>query len=292
MKQIPIGTCVPGQHALKMLPGMKNAGFECFEICFHMEFYGVDIRELAPKVLGELEGTGAKVSAVGLYCNPLAEEEHFRNLCLLIENAKLFGVDKICTFAGALPGKSVEEAMPAFKKVFGELAKRAADQGLSIAFENCPMGGDWRRPTCNLAFAPRAWEMMFNEVPADNLGLEWEPAHAMSQLIDPIAQLRKWVRKVIAVHGKDCTADMAGIREDGILCGKNFLPNRMPGFGDTNWRDVFFILRQNGFEGDVNIEGYHDPVYGRDWEMTGQLHALKYLKWARGGDFVPNPWEI
>lgn len=112
------------------------------------------------------------------------------------------------------------------------------------------------------------------------------------QLIDPIAQLRKWVRKVIAVHGKDCTADMAGIREDGILCGKNFLPNRMPGFGDTNWRDVFFILRQNGFEGDVNIEGYHDPVYGRDWEMTGQLHALKYLKWARGGDFVPNPWEI
>lgn len=96
MKQIPIGTCVPGQHALKMLPGMKNAGFECFEICFHMEFYGVDIRELAPKVLGELEGTGAKVSAVGLYCNPLAEEEHFRNLCLLIENAKLFGVDKIC----------------------------------------------------------------------------------------------------------------------------------------------------------------------------------------------------
>ena len=207
MKQIPIGTCVPGQHALKMLPGMKNAGFECFEICFHMEFYGVDIRELAPKVLGELEGTGAKVSAVGLYCNPLAEEEHFRNLCLLIENAKLFGVDKICTFAGALPGKTVEEAMPAFKKVFGELAKRAADQGLSIAFENCPMGGDWRRPTCNLAFAPRAWEMMFNEVPADNLGLEWEPAHAMSQLIDPIAQLRSWLMEAgfpkVSTYG-DC----------------------------------------------------------------------------------------
>ena len=35
----------------------------------------------------------------------------------------------------------------------------------------------------------------------------------------------------------------------------------------------------------------HDPVYGGDWEMTSQLHALKYLKFCRGGDFIPNPWD-
>lgn len=32
-------------------------------------------------------------------------------------------------------------------------------------------------------------------------------------------------------------------------------------------------------------------LYGGDWEMTSQLHALKYLKFCRGGDFVPNPWD-
>lgn len=24
--------------------------------------------------------------------------------------------------------------------------------------------------------------------------------------------------------------------------------------------------------------------------MTGQLHALNYLKWCRGGEFTPTPW--
>ena len=32
-------------------------------------------------------------------------------------------------------------------------------------------------------------------------------------------------------------------------------------------------------------------LYGGDWEMTSHLHALKYLKFCRGGDFVPNPWD-
>ena len=37
--------------------------------------------------------------------------------------------------------------------------------------------------------------------------------------------------------------------------------------------------------------GYHDPIYKKDWEMTAQKHSLAYLKWCRGGDFTPNPWE-
>ena len=65
----------------------------------------------------------------------------------------------------------------------------------------------------------------------------------------------------------------------------------MPGFGDTNWRDVFYVLHRGGYEGDVNIEGYHDNVYNGDWELTAQMHGLNYLKWCRGGDFKPTPWE-
>ena len=61
--------------------------------------------------------------------------------------------------------------------------------------------------------------------------------------------------------------------------------------GDTKWRDVFYLLHRNGYEGDVSIEGYHDNCYNKQWEMTGQMHALNYLKWARGGEFIPTPWE-
>ena len=50
------------------------------------------------------------------------------------------------------------------------------------------------------------------------------------------------------------------------------------------------ILQENGYEGAISVEGYHDPYYSHDWEMTGQLHAMRYLKWCRGRDFTPNPW--
>ena len=132
---------------------------------------------------------------------------------------------------------------------------------------------------------------MFDAVPSDALGLEWEPAHQLIQLIDPIPQLRVWATKIVHLHGKDTSVDWDAVRRRGIYAAKDFAPERTPGFGDTNWRDVFSILHENGYEGDVCIEGYHDPVYSGQWEMTSQLHALKYLKFCRGGDFVPNPWD-
>ena len=291
MKQIAIGTCIPGQKALEYLPHMVDKGFERFEICFHMEFYGVEIRDLAPRVLDLIAPTGQKITALGLYCNPIQHEEHKENLKKCIDSAHLFGTDLVCTFAGALEGESVEAAMPGYKAVFGELGAYAADRGVRLAFENCPMGGAWKRNTCNIAYSPRAWDMMFEAVPLTNIGLEWEPAHAIKQLIDPLPELRRYAGKVFSVHGKDTTVDWTGIREQGISCGLDFTPDRFPGFGDTNWRDVFYILHRAGYEGDVSIEGYHDNCYRGEWEMTGQLHALHYLKWARGGEFVPTPWE-
>ena len=41
----------------------------------------------------------------------------------------------------------------------------------------------------------------------------------------------------------------------------------------------------------MSIEGYHDFLFNGDWEYTGQIHALRYLRWCRGGDFAPNPWD-
>ena len=291
MEQIKIGTCIPGQQAEQWLPGMKDKGFECFAINFHMTYGGVDLKELAPKVLSMLEGTGTYVSTVGYYCNALQNESQLHDLEYAIDNAHLFGAKTVATFAGALEGQPVDAAIPRFKEVFSELAKRAEDRGVRLAIENCPMSGDWRHPTCNIGFNPDAWELMFDAVPSDALGLEWEPAHQLIQLIDPIAQLRVWARKIVHLHGKDTSVDWDAVRRHGIYAAKDFAPERTPGFGDTNWRDVFSILHENGYEGDVCIEGYHDPVYSGQWEMTSQLHALKYLKFCRGGDFVPNPWD-
>ena len=162
---------------------------------------------------------------------------------------------------------------------------------MKLGIENCLMDGTWEHATCNIGFNPKAWEVMFEEVKNDNFGLEWEPTHQMVQLIDPVTELRKWCKKIVHIHGKDATIDWDAVRHSGISGAVPFVWHRMPGFGDTNWRDIISILRSNGYEDDICIEGYHDPVYSGELEMTGQLHALNYLKWCRGGDFTPTPWE-
>lgn len=290
MEQIRIGTCVPGENAIDWLPSISKAGFECVAINFHMSLHGIDLKEHAKKIKEILDGTGVYVSTLGFYCNPIMYEDHQKTLSHVIDMAAEFGAQNVGTFAGAYEGKSVDEAMPKFGQVFRELAKQAEDRGVKLVIENCPMGGNWNSTTCNIGFNPKAWEMMFNEVPSDALGLEWEPGHQMIQLIDPIAQLRQWAPKIYHMHGKDASIDMDAVRRLGVFGAHEFAPQRTPGFGDTNWRDVFSILHENGYQGDICIEGYHDPIYSGEWEMTAQMHSLNYLKWARGGDFIPNPW--
>ncbi len=289
---IRVGTCVPGHVAEAWAPEMAKAGFETLSINFHMSLGEVDIEAQGPKLRAMLEDTGAEITTLGYYCNAIQFEEHRRTLERAIDAAHLYGASVVSTFAGAYEGRPVDEAFGKFGEVFRELAKRAEDRGVRLAIENCPMGGTWQRATCNIGFNPRAWERMFDEVNSPALGLEWEPAHQMAQLIDPVAQLRKWAGKVAHVHGKDANVDRRAVADYGCLMPDGaFAVSRTPGFGDTDWRVIFTILRMNGYTGDICVEGYHDPVFRGDMEMTGQMHALRYLKWCRGGDFVPNPWE-
>ena len=157
---------------------------------------------------------------------------------------------------------------------------------MKIAFENCAMGGNWQTGDWNIAHNPDAWELMFNETPDDNIGLEWEPCHQMVYLIDPMPQIRKWGTKIFHVHGKDATIRWEVIREHGIFGKHDPVLMRTPGFGDSNWTDIISELRMAGYSGAIDIEGWHDPIYRNSLEMTGQIHALQHLKRCRGGDFV------
>ena len=295
---IRIGTLAGGGATTgKYLKQIIPHGFESFELTFWQRLGNTDLKKLAREVKQALGTSGAIISSVGIYGNPLEQEpldkETVEGWKALIDHAHLFGTDLVCGFAGRLRGKPIDQSIPRFKEVFGDLAKRAADKGVRIAFENCDMGGDWRSGDWNIAHNPQAWELMFNAVPADNLCLEWEPCHQMVHLIDPMPQLRQWVKKIFHIHGKDATVLWDVVRRDGIGTNKTFAYHRTPGFGDSNWTDIISELRRGGFKGAIDIEGWHDPIYrGTDaagLEMTGQVHGLNHLINARGGHFVPNP---
>ena len=294
-QDIKIGTLVegwgkdPAGYIKQLLP----YGFESFSISFWQTIGKVDLERLAHSIREVVNNARVSITALGIYGNPLEETpidlDTLYSWERLIYHAHLFGADIVSGFTGRLRGQPIDASIPRFKTIFEPLAKRAADRGVRLAFENCSMGGTWQSGDWNIAHSPAAWERMFDALPAENLGLEWEPCHQLVTLIDPLPQLRQWVKKIVHVHGKDCTVKWDVIKQYGIHGPVEYAFHRTPGFGDSNWTDIISELRQGGFVGAIDIEGWHDPIYRDVLEMTGQVHALNYLKRCRGGDFVPNP---
>ena len=296
LQDIRIGTMVkgnlpdPAAYVRQILP----LGFESIQPFFWQTLGGKDVRELAGEIRDAIGNADVVVSSIGMFGNPLEDGDLDRETLAgweaLIDNAHLFGTDMVTGFTGRVRGKPLPDSLPRFREVWGELARRAADKGVRIAFENCAMDGNWASGDWNIAHNPDAWELMFDELPDDNLGLEWEPCHQLVYLIDPIPQIRKWAAKIFHVHGKDATVRWDVIREHGIFGKLPFVQMRTPGFGDSDWVRVISELRLAGYRGAIDIEGWHDPVYRDALEMTGQVRALNYLKECRGGaELVPNP---
>lgn len=172
--------------------------------------------------------------------------------------------------------------------VFVPLVERAAEKGVRIAFENYEMGGSRQSAGWNIPFRQDGFEVLFDALPYQNVGLEWEPAHLLLQFSDPMMNLCDWAGKIFHVHGKDATMHWAYVRRHGIHGPIPYGFHRHSGFGDTKWTDIISELRLAGFTGSIDIEGFHDPIYRDELELTGRLRALRYLKECRGGHYTPN----
>jgi len=293
---IRIGTMVranlddPAAYIRQILP----LGFESIQPFFWQTLGRTDLPRLADQISEAIGDADVTVSSIGVFGNPLENGDIDRGVLAawetVIDHAHLFGTSTVSGFTGRIRGKPLTDSLPRFREVWGPLAKRAADKGVRIAFENCAMDGNWASGDWNIAHNPDAWELMFNDLPDDNLGLEWEPCHQLVYLIDPIPQIRKWAPRIFHVHGKDASVRWDVIREHGVFGRLPFVQMRTPGFGDSDWTRVISELRFAGYRGAIDIEGWHDPVYRGDLEITGQVRALEYLQQCRGGAaYLPNP---
>jgi sugar phosphate isomerase/epimerase len=282
-----------GHGTAARLRELAPHGFESFEIGFKNTLAETDLRRLADECAGALDGTSAIISSIGLYGNTLAENDHGDEVRAalrgMIEAAPRFGTDVVSCFAGRVTGASVPDSIPRFRDVFSALARDAEDRGVRLAIENCVQGGTWTSGDRNIAHNPDAWELMFDAVPSPVLGLEWEPAHQLCQLIDPMPQLHAWAGRMFHLHGKDALIDHGVLARHGAYGRERFAWHRFPGFGDSDWAQIVSELVAHGFTGSIDIEGGHDPVYRGDREMEGQLLALKHLKEARARAPLPAP---
>lgn len=291
---IRLGTVISnhGHQTAAQIAALQPHGFESFEIAFKNSLGGTDLGRLADEVAAVMDGRDTVISCLAIYGNTLAANEHGQEvrsvLHDLITLAPLFGTHLVCCFAGRVTGASIPDSIPRFREVFTELADFAGSHGVRLAIENCLQGGNWHAGDRNIAHNPDAWERMFTAVPSDALGLEWEPAHQLCQLIDPLPQLRVWAPRIFHVHGKDAEVQREVVATHGIQGEPRFAHHRFPGLGDSNWSRILSELVRAGYRGTIDIEGGHDPVYRGELETTGQLFALRHLRGCRA-DFIANP---
>ena len=157
--------------------------------------------------------------------------------------------------------KPFENYIPRLLAFWEPLARYAADKGLRIAFEHCPQGC-WHQPIMhyNIFGQPAMWDRVFSQTRCENIGLEWDAAHLICQFIDPVANIHKYGRRIFSVHAKDAYINRPLLETYG-LCHPGVVEHRFPGLGQANWAEIVHALLRAGFDSDLNIEGWHDPVY-------------------------------
>ena len=219
---------------------------------------------------------GVALSGLGYYPNPLAPDPaeakvYVDHIKKVIRAAALLGMGQMNTFVGRDWTKSVEANWPRFKRTWKPLVRYAENRGVRIGIENCPMfftDDEWPGGK-NLAHSPALWRRMFEDIPSDHFGLNYDPSHMVWQQMDYLRPMRDFADRLFHVHAKDVRLDRDRLDEVGILATPNeYHTPKLPGLGDVDWGRFFSILSDTGYDGPVCVE-----VEDRAYE--GSLEARK-----------------
>jgi sugar phosphate isomerase/epimerase len=236
-----------------------------------------DWRLAADHVAEAAKERNIRISAIAvLYANPLdPKQTEFarKTFRRSIEVAAHLGIKTVAGFPGAvietelnerggnLVYKPFENYLPRLLQFWEPLAGFAADQGVRIAFEHCPQGA-YHLPVMgyNMLGQTSMWERLFHETKCENIGLEWDASHLICQFIDPVQNIRRFGSRIFHVHAKDAYVDRQLLQIYGP-CHPGVAEHRMPGLGQANWAEIVHALLRVGYDSDLNIEGWHDPVF-------------------------------
>lgn len=171
----------------------------------------------------------------------------------LIDLSAALDVNLVTMFAGRDPEKSVEDNIPRFREVFAPLADYAGERGVRIAFENCPLFEYFPYRGRNIAYTPMAWDLMFDAVPAANLGIELDTAHPVWLFQDLEQLVHDYAPRIFHVHLKDCHVNRTRLHRASIY-GDGWWSYETPGDGDIDWPRFFAVLRAIRYNGHLTFD--------------------------------------
>lgn len=288
-----VSAILPELSLREVLSFARQHRFACVEaMCWPVgraerKFAGVthvDVLDLTPARVDEIHALcaefGVALSGLGYYPNPLDPDpavsavaiEHLRHV---IQGARKLGLSTVNTFVGRDWTRSVDENWPRFLEVWRPLIQFAADHGIRVGIENCPMlftRDEWPGGK-NLATSPQIWRRMFHDIASDFFGLNYDPSHFALQFMDPVSPLREFRGKLFHLHAKDVKIHRDRLNEVGAFSYPlEWHQPRIPGYGEIDWARFMGALMETGYDGPVCIE-VEDDTFGKSLE--GRQKALQ-----------------
>lgn len=275
-------------------------GYDCVEVmCWPVgkaerRYAGIthiDVESLDDGSVSQIQSlvreTGVSISGLGYYPNALSPDpveaakcvEHIRKV---MDGAARLGLGHVNTFVGRDWTKSIADNWPRFVGTWGPLLEHAQKLNLKIGIENCPMlfsKDEWPGGK-NLAISPAIWRKMFQDLPYECFGLNYDPSHMIWQQMDYLAPIREFAKKLFHLHAKDVRLDRYKLDQVGILAHpQEYHTPKLPGMGDVHWGQFFSALTDTGFKGSVCVE-VEDRAYEGSLEarIASLQQSLTYLR--------------
>jgi sugar phosphate isomerase/epimerase len=229
---------------------------------------------------------GIEISSIAYYPNVLdadskKSEANIRHLISCIKASAKLHVNMVTTFIGRDQTKNVEDNLEIVRRVWPSILDTAREYNVKVAIENCPMlfGKDQWPGGQNLMTTPANWDRVFDVLPYDNLGINYDPSHFVWQMVDYIRPLYEYKEKIFHVHFKDIHLYPEKLASCGIMAYPlDFMAPKLPGLGDVNWGKYVSALNDIGYSGYACIEVEDRAYEGSEESVRDSLRlSKKYL---------------
>lgn len=300
MMKIGLNTAIlPDQTYEEVIDFAQEVGFKCVEVCCWPK--GKAVRRYAGVTHIDTEGLtedkkkyyvnyaaerGITISALAYYPNaldadPEASKVAIDHIMKLIDLAHDMGVGIVTTFIGKDKTKTVEDNLELFRKIWTPIIRHAEEKKVRIAIENCPMyytANEWPGGN-NLACTPDIWRKMFEIIPSDYFGLNFDPSHQYLQNASYIQPVYDFKEKIFHIHFKDIKIYPEKLDQYGAFSYPALWHSpKLPGLGGVNFAAFCSALNDIRYNGPACIE-IEDKAYEASIEdvKAGIKQSFRYM---------------
>lgn len=235
-------------------------GLDFVEFCVNKGFDEGQLLDHIPEIRGWMEKYGVGVGSVGRWKSVILREDgtidpaEVELAGKLMAAADALGCDNYicgCNYCDALTmEENIEKAAEFFTAVLA-----ARPEGMKVSVYNCFK--------MNFVDRPEIWEKILPGLP--ELGIKYDPSHAIHDGRDYLQELLDWGGRVQHVHLKGALM-VNGVQVDDPPAGLD----------QTDWKAVLAILRAKGYDRCLSIEP-HSPVWQGELGEKGIAYTVRYF---------------